>query len=558
MIMFYLVASLFLMLSLIMVFLSLFFMLYNYKLFLIWSLFNYCSVGVEMYIYLDWISLLFIFTVLLISSMIFFYCCEYMWGDMNIVRFFYLIYMFVISMILMVISPSILSIILGWDGLGLISYGLIIYYQSNFSYNSGLLTVLMNRLGDIMIIISMSLIYILGGWDFVNFKSCSLGGLMLVVIAAFTKSAQFPFSSWLPAAMAAPTPVSSLVHSSTLVTAGVYLLIRFMELIYLYESYYYMFLFLGMFTMLFSGFSALYEFDFKKIIALSTLSQLGLMMVIYSEKYYILSFFHLVVHAMFKSMMFMCSGVIIHSMNEFQDIRLMGALKEFFPLTMFIFMVSNFSLCGMPFFSGFYSKDLILEKIFMNKFTLFMYLFLLISTGLTVMYSIRLCYYLMYKNLNFLVYFKVGDLKLMNYPMFILFICSLKIGSLLNWFIFMNIEEIHLMNLEKIQILLICFMSGMLMMCLIKLDFKVNMFTFFFGKMWMLYYVNFYLNLFSLLCMNKFYYLVDKGLNKFMAEDLFDSMIFKFNMKINFYYNNLLIMIMFFTVYLIFMLLLMF
>nr|QGA47472.1 NADH dehydrogenase subunit 5 [Encyrtus sasakii] len=551
MILFYLTAWSFLLVSVGIFFYGLLFMYMNYKLLLNWNLLVLNSVDFSMLIYLDWLSLIFIFTVLLISSMIFFYCCEYMGHDFNINRFFYLIFLFVISMILMIISPSILTIILGWDGLGLISYGLVIYYQSNFSYNSGMLTVLMNRIGDVMIILSISVMFILGSWNFLFYNSF-LNYLLfsMVIIASFTKSAQFPFSSWLPAAMAAPTPVSSLVHSSTLVTAGVYMLIRFNNLIYLNMSSLNFIVCMGMLTMMFAGFSALSEYDLKKIIAYSTLSQLGLMMVIYGMKFYILSFFHLIIHAMFKSMMFMCSGVFIHSLLNYQDIRFMGNLIEFMPLTLMIFMVANFSLCGAPFFSGFYSKDLILEKIFMSSFSLILYLFLLLSTGLTVMYSIRVMYYLCYKNFNFLSFSKISDMKLMNFSMFLLLINSLMSGYLMNWLIFLNIEEIYLFSMEKIQILILCISMLILFNFFFKLKFKIFFLFYFFGKMWMLYYMNFYLNFYNLNLMKKFYNVIDKGYTTLVLEKSLMDFISKLNLNFQVYSLNLLISLMFSLSYL--------
>nr|WMH03358.1 NADH dehydrogenase subunit 5 [Encyrtus aurantii] len=546
MMLFYLLALIFFLNSLIFFIISLLFMYFNYSLFMNWSIFFMKSINMNMFIYIDWMTLMFLFTVLLISSMIFFYCCEYMSGDSNINRFFYLIYFFVISMILMIISPSLLTIIIGWDGLGLISYGLVIYYQSIFSYNSGMLTILMNRVGDVMIILSISIMFISGSWEFMfkNFSNKIL--LLMIIIASFTKSAQFPFSSWLPAAMAAPTPVSSLVHSSTLVTAGVYLLIRFKDLIYLYDNLLNLILYIGLLTMMFSGFSALNEFDLKKIIAYSTLSQLGLMMMTYSFKFYILAFFHLIIHAMFKSMMFMCSGIFIHSLKNYQDIRFMGNSMEFMPLTTMIFLISNFSLCGMPFFSGFYSKDLILEKIFMHMNSLMLYLCLILATMLTVMYSFRLMYYLINKNFNFSCFFSINDIKLMNYSLFILFFNSLCLGYILNWFMFLNIEDVYMLYLEKIQILFFCFFAILFMLAIMKMKMKIYMFNFFFGKMWMLYYINFYLNLFTINLLNFYFFIADKGMTFYIVEYSFKNFFYKITLIHMNFFNNLVFKFLFF------------
>lgn len=256
--------------------------------------------------------------------------------------------------------------------------------------------------------------------------------LIFIILASFTKSAQFPFSSWLPAAIAAPTPVSSLVHSSTLVTAGIYLLIRFHYLLFKNELLLFYLIISGLLTIIFAGFSANFEYDFKKIIAYSTLSQLGLIIIILGNLNYELSFFHLIIHAIFKSIIFMCSGVVIHNIMNYQDIRYMGNLYNFIPLTSMIFIVSNFSLCGLPFFSGFYSKDCILETIIMKNFNFLIYLIVLIGTGLTVSYRIRLRYYLINVIFYYLPIYNIKDLKFINFSIFILFIITLIFGYYIN------------------------------------------------------------------------------------------------------------------------------
>nr|YP_010987389.1 NADH dehydrogenase subunit 5 [Anagyrus galinae]WON65602.1 NADH dehydrogenase subunit 5 [Anagyrus galinae] len=543
----YYLSGIFFFISSIILFMMSIILMFSFKnYFFEWNLVILNSVSMNMYMFIDWLSLMFIFCVFLISSMIIFYCCDYMYMDINKNRFFFLMIFFIFSMFLMILSPNMVSIILGWDGLGLVSYGLVIFYQNYFSFNSGMLTVLMNRIGDIMIMISISFFMIYGSWNFMLMNKSINLLLFMVMVASFTKSAQIPFSSWLPAAMAAPTPVSSLVHSSTLVTAGVYMLIRFNYLVYSSELILKLIVIVGMLTMMMAGFSANFEYDLKKIIAYSTLSQLGLMMVIYGMQMWMLSFFHLLIHAMFKSMMFMCSGVIIHSMNNFQDIRFMGNLKEFMPLTMLLMMVSNFSLCGMPFFSGFFSKDMILEMIFMNYNFYFLWIFLIISTMLTVMYSIRLLYYISSKKFFFSPFFLISDSKIMNFSMFILMFNSLMMGYLLNWMIFLMIEEIYLMFFEKILILLICMVSIFVFLGL-KLFFMNNFFNFFFGNMWFLYYLNMLLNMFIFKKMNIYYYIFDKGLSNSVFEGFILNLLNFLNLKnLNMnYLISLIFMIMF-------------
>jgi len=198
-----------------------------------------------------------------------------------------------------------------------------------------------------------------------------------------------PFSAWLPAAMAAPTPVSALVHSSTLVTAGVYLIIRIDSiLVGLLSSQ--ILLFMGSMTIFMAGLAAINEIDIKKIIALSTLRQLGVMIITLGINSPMLAYFHLLSHAFFKAILFMCAGLIIHNIKEYQDIRIMGSCQVSLPVTSSVIIIANLRLCGLPFISGFYSKDMILELILIDNIRLFIFSILFMGTGLTVMYSCRL------------------------------------------------------------------------------------------------------------------------------------------------------------------------
>nr|AEG25314.1 NADH dehydrogenase subunit 5 [Philotrypesis pilosa] len=528
---------------------SLMYMYNKKKMFLEWSILILNSLNIHMYMYIDWISIMFIGVVLLISSMIMMYCSEYMSHDDYNIRFYYLVVLFIISMILMVISPNLISLMIGWDGLGLISYCLIIYYQNYSSFNSGMLTVLMNRIGDVMILLSISMLLNFGSWNFINLNQYNKLFIFLIIIAAFTKSAQFPFSSWLPAAMAAPTPVSSLVHSSTLVTAGVYLMIRFHYLIF--KNYFLLFYITltGLLTMMFAGFSANFEYDMKKIIAYSTLSQLGLMMMIFGMKNWELSYFHLVIHAMFKSMMFMSSGILIHSMQNYQDIRYMNKMKLLLPMTFSMFIIGNLSLCGMPFMSGFYSKDQILEFMFMSMNNNLIYLLLLLSTGLTVSYSIRILFYLMSDYNKFLSYCNIKDFKFMNYPMIILTILSIMFGSLMNWILFNNIENIFMLKFEKIMILLICLMFMYLgKMNFLLMNYKfMYLYKLFLGKMWFLYNFTPMIIIMMLNLSKKYYKFYDKGWSEMLFKNIIINLTIKMN---NFNYNNNLVFLMFSMIWL--------
>lgn len=232
-------------------------------------------------------------------------------------------------------------------------------------------------------------------------------------------------------AIAAPTPVSALVHSSTLVTAGVYLIIRFNKLLVINELNKILF-FLAVFTIFMSGLIANLEVDLKKIIALSTLRQLGLIIIILRLGLEIIAFYHLLVHAVFKSILFICAGAIIHSIINNQDIRLFGNLKEVIPYVIICFFIANLALCGFPFIAGFYSKDFIMELIYRIDLNIYILIFIIISLIFTVSYSIRLFYYIFFRNIKFYRYINLREDKLINISIIILVFFRVIIGSLLN------------------------------------------------------------------------------------------------------------------------------
>nr|WVD73142.1 NADH dehydrogenase subunit 5 [Monolepta bicavipennis] len=455
--------SLFLILSMIFLFLSFYFLIFNLVYILEWLLLTLNSTNFMFVILLDWMSLMFMSFVLFISSMVIFYSEEYMEGDLNKNRFILLVVMFVLSMMMLIISPNLISILLGWDGLGLVSYCLVIYYQNIKSFNAGMLTALSNRIGDVALLMVIAWMLNYGDWNLIFYLEIMKDDWImqligfLMVLAAMTKSAQIPFSSWLPAAMAAPTPVSSLVHSSTLVTAGVYLLIRFN---FLNESLVFLLVFIASMTMFMSGLGANFEFDLKKIIALSTLSQLGLMMSILALGEYKLAFFHLLIHALFKALLFMCVGNIIHSMGNCQDIRYMGGLVKQLPLTCTYLNICNLSLCGLPFMSGFYSKDLIVEMMSMNYLNIYIYVIFFISIGLTVSYSFRLTYYSLTGDYNYLsmsMMSETGFIMLKGMSGLILFVVFS--GSMFSWLMFSIPYYICLPFIMKIMTLLMISMG---------------------------------------------------------------------------------------------------
>nr|YP_009536810.1 NADH dehydrogenase subunit 5 [Parvasolenaia rivularis]AOW43957.1 NADH dehydrogenase subunit 5 [Parvasolenaia rivularis] len=357
-----------------------------------WQFFSLCSSEWTLPIIVDYVSVIFCCFVCLISGSVSLFSVSYMESEVFIRRFMLLIMGFVGSMNLLIFVPSLVTVLLGWDGLGIVSFALVIYYQNKKSLAAGMLTVLVNRIGDALLILAICFLVNWGEWRFGFGLFGGFGVLIcfLVVVGAMTKSAQIPFSAWLPAAMAAPTPVSALVHSSTLVTAGVYLVIRFYSSLLESPEVLWALSKVGGLTMLMAGLSACFEVDLKKIIALSTLSQLGLMMFTVGVGYPTVAVFHLFTHALFKALLFLCAGSIIHSTGDTQDGRILGGVSLLLPFSSGCLIMSSASLCGMPFLSGFYSKDLILEGAFSGLSGGLEIVVVLMGAGLSLVYSLRI------------------------------------------------------------------------------------------------------------------------------------------------------------------------
>nr|UTE83884.1 NADH dehydrogenase subunit 5 [Trichogomphus mongol] len=557
----------FLFFSVLLFLMSLNFMVSEYMVLLEYELLSVNSCSIMMTILLDWMSLLFMSFVLFISSMVIYYSEEYMEGDVYINRFIMLVSMFVLSMMLLIISPNLISILLGWDGLGLVSYCLVIYYQNVKSYNAGMITALSNRIGDVALLMSIAWMLNYGSFNYIFYVDYMKNSMemnviaSLILLAAMTKSAQIPFSPWLPAAMAAPTPVSALVHSSTLVTAGVYLLIRFNFA--LTEFLLLLLLFIGTMTMFMAGIGANFEFDLKKIIALSTLSQLGLMMGILALGEFKLAFFHLLTHALFKALLFMCAGCIIHNLGNCQDIRYMGNLVNQMPLTCCYFMISNFSLCGLPFLAGFYSKDLILEVMSMEYINMFIYMLYYISTGLTVCYTFRLIYYVLVGDFNYLSLNMISDKGLIMLKgmsgliMFVIFG-----GSMLMWMMFSTPYFICLPKLMKMMALVVIFIGGWLGFELSKFALSYSLksmvllkSSFFLANMWNMPYLStFGVNYYPIFMGQLIYNVVDQGWSEYYGSQNIFYQAKYFSVFLQFlYYNNLKIFMLLLSMWIMYM-----
>nr|YP_003204946.1 NADH dehydrogenase subunit 5 [Ditaxis biseriata]ACO92610.1 NADH dehydrogenase subunit 5 [Ditaxis biseriata] len=548
-----------LIISLTLFYFSMFFMFNDLVLFIEWDLVSLNSSSLVMTILLDWMSLLFMSFVLFISCMVILYSDEYMYGDLYMNRFIMLVLMFVLSMMLLIISPNLISILLGWDGLGLVSYCLVIYYQNVKSYNAGMLTALSNRIGDVALLMAIAWMLNYGSWNYVFYLESMKGHFemqfisWMIVLAAMTKSAQIPFSSWLPAAMAAPTPVSALVHSSTLVTAGVYLLIRFNNL-FINTNLSKLLLLFSVLTMFMAGLGANFEYDLKKIIALSTLSQLGLMMSILSLGYPNLAFFHLLTHALFKALLFMCAGSIIHNMKNNQDIRGMGAITLSMPLTTSCMNVANLALCGMPFLAGFYSKDLILEMISLDFLNILIYFLYFLSTGLTVCYTFRLIYFSMSGLSNSMSLNSISDeYYIMLKGMMGLLFLAIMGGSMLSWLIMVTPMMICLPFYMKMMALLVSIIGGYMGYEIFKYKLSWELFLLknyflsnFIGSMWFMPYLSTVgMNYYILNMSYKIIKTIDQGWNEYFGGQsifyysknisLLNQMIQNNDLKVHFY-----------------------
>lgn len=368
---------------------------YGGRLVLEWDLSSATAMGFRFPLVLDCYRVLFSFVVVLVSSMVLLFRTRYIDREENLSRFVWLIIMFVISMNFLIFTPSLFAVVLGWDGLGLISFVLVIYYQRDEALGAALVTALINRLGDVLLLVRVCFLRVRGYWELwgLSLEEGATGlVLVLVGILSITKRAQMPFSYWLPAAMMAPTPVSALVHSSTLVTAGVYLMIRvvmgvgelqvggFVRRLLLVAS---------LATNVMAGFRACFEVDLKKIVALSTLSQLGIMILALAMGYHSLAFFHLLRHALFKALMFIRVGRVIHCCGDSQDLRDVGGLWQGIPWTRGCWLLGSISLMGLPFLRGFYSKDLVVEGCLRGVVNLVVFVGIRLGIVRTVIYSLR-------------------------------------------------------------------------------------------------------------------------------------------------------------------------
>jgi NADH-quinone oxidoreductase subunit L len=368
--------------------------------------YNWISVGtlqIPFSFLIDQLTLLMLLMVTGVGFVIHVYSAGYMSHDEGFNKFFSFLNLFMFSMLLLVMGSNYVMMFIGWEGVGLCSYLLIGFWNRNHNYNNAAKKAfIMNRIGDLGFLLGIFLIFFTFGsvsYGDVFHQASLLTGLdqpvivaitLLLFVGAIGKSAQIPLFTWLPDAMAGPTPVSALIHAATMVTAGIYMVIRSNVLYTLAPTTLAVIAIVGLATALLAATIGLFQNDIKKVLAYSTVSQLGFMFLALGVLAYSSSIFHVLTHAFFKALLFLGAGSVIHAMSGEQDIRNMGGLRKALPVTFFTFLIGTLAISGIPPFAGFFSKDELLANVF--HYSIVLWVLGLLASFMTAFYMFRLLY----------------------------------------------------------------------------------------------------------------------------------------------------------------------
>ena len=407
--------------------------------------------------------------VLGVSFLVHLFSTSYMDGDPHLPRFMAYLSLFTFFMVILITSGNMIQLFIGWEGVGLCSYLLINFWFTRIQANKAAVkAMVVNKLGDVSLLLSMILIWnLFGSWEYntlfsknivINDDNILILLTFLLLIGVIGKSAQIGLHMWLPDAMEGPTPVSALIHAATMVTAGVFLIIRLSPLFERTPSILILVVLVGSFTAFFSSTIGLTQNDFKKVIAYSTCSQLGYMVLICGFSQYNLGLFHLINHGFFKALLFLSAGSIIHAILDEQDLRKAGSMINNTPFTYICMVIGSLSLMGLPFLTGFYSKDLIIEMSYGSQILSFGLWLAILSASITAFYSLRLTHFTFMcdyqSQLRPIRLSHEGDFRLLL-PLFVLVIFSLIVGYGLQWYILKDQIPVILPNLIKFSALIV-------------------------------------------------------------------------------------------------------
>lgn len=444
---------------------------------ILWSWFDIGFLHNNISLNFDYIVCSMLILITLVSFLVHLYSTSYMDGDPHLPRFMSYLSLFTFFMVILVTSGNIIQLFIGWEGVGLCSYLLINFWFTRIQANkAGIKAMVVNKVGDIGVLLAIILLWkYFGSLDYYSIFSLSYYSYfieyvlnwctLLFLIGVIGKSAQIGLHTWLPDAMEGPTPVSALIHAATMVTAGVFLIIRLSPIFEQTPLILLLVVLIGSLTAFFTSTIGLTQNDLKKVIAYSTCSQLGYMIMICGFSQYNSGLFHLINHGFFKALLFLSAGSIIHALQDEQDLRKMGFMRFITPFSYVCIFIGSISLMGLPFLTGFYSKDLILELIYAEHYLSFALWLGLIAASITAFYSFRLIYFSFINKVQ-------GSIKSFQYshegywnltlPLLILLILSIIGGYILQFTILKDELPLMIMNFNKFLPLILSLLGSIL------------------------------------------------------------------------------------------------